>query len=256
MNKTSSIDFMDFSFKGKNLSNFGWYVGGNDKGIKSYSVLPSRTRTTDYSIGQDGETVYSSRLEPRAFEVCIFNENLKDGDIRKLGAWLDSPTPQKFYYIGDDVYCMACLDSQAFDCENFGMVAGQLPLKFIAYDPYYYKLTPTTKTITNLTSGTMYTFENNSTGEIFPFIQVGCSGTLKIEVYDENDELLSTTNITDITGGVKLFCDTQDATLLSTAPHFQYVDTFPIFPESGNFKMKFTGSGLTNAVVEYTEKFK
>lgn len=256
MNKTSSIDFMDFSFKGKNLSDFGWYVGGNDKGIKSYSVLPSRSYVTDYSIGQDGETIYASRFEPRPFEVCVFNDNIKDGDIRKLGAWLDSATPQKFYYIGDDVYCMAVLDSQAFECEDFGMVAGQVPLKFIMHDPYYYSLTPTTKTITDLTSGTIYTFENNSTAEIFPFIQVGCSGTLKIEVYDENDNLLSTTNITNITGGVKVFCDTQDATLLSTAPHFQHVDVFPVFPESGNFKMKFTGTNFTNAVVEYTEKFK
>lgn len=256
MNNTSSMDFMDFNFKGKNLSDFGWYVGGNDKGIKSYSVLPSRSYSTDYSIGQNGETVYSSRLEPRPFEVCIFNENIKDGDIRKLAAWLDSPTPQKFYYVGDDVYCMACLDSQAFEAESFGMVAGQIPLKFIMYDPYYYNLTPTSRTITGLTSGTVYTFENNSTAEIFPTIQVGCSDTLTIEVYDEDDNLLSTTNITDIVGGVKIFCETQDATLLSTAPHFQHVDVFPTFPESGNFKMKFTGSDLTNAVVEYTEKFK
>ena len=256
MNKTSTIDFMDFNFKGKKLSNYGWYIGGNDKGIKSYSVLPSRSYSTDYSIDQDGETVYSSRLEPRPFEVCVFKENLQDGDIRRLGAWLDSPTPQKFYYEGDDVYCMAVLDSQAFDCESFGMVAGQIPLKFICHDPYYYKLELTTRTITGLKSGTVYTFENNSTAEIFPFIQVGCSGKLKIEVYDEDDNLLSTTNITDITGGVQLYCDTQDATLLSTAPHFQCVDVFPTFPESGNFKMKFTGSNLSNAVVEYREKFK
>lgn len=256
MNKTSTMDFMDFSFKGKKLSDFGWYVGGNDGGIKSYSVLPSRTYVTDHSIGMDGETVYASRLEPRAFELCIFNENLQDGDIRKLAGWLDSPTPQKFYYVGDDVYCMACLDSQAFEAENFGMVAGQVVLKFMMHDPHYYNLTPTTRTINDLKSGTTYTFKNNSTAEIFPFIQVGCSGSLKIEVYDGDNNLLSTTNVTNITGGVKIFCETQDATLLSTAPHFQYIDTFPVFPECGDFKMKFTGSNVSSAVVEYTEKFK
>lgn len=256
MNKTSTINFMDFSFKGKKLSDFGWYVGGNDGGVKSYGVLPSRSYVTDFSIGMDGETVYASRLEPRPFEVCIFKDDLQDGDIRKLAGWLDSPTPQKFYYVGDDVYCMACLDSQAFEAENFGMVAGQVPLKFIMHDPYYYNLTPTKKTISDLKSGTTYTFENNSTAEIFPFIQVGCSGSLKIEVYDSDNNLLSTTNVNNITGGIQIYCDTQDATLLSTAPHFQHIDTFPVFPESGNFKMKFTGSNFSNAVVEYTEKFK
>lgn len=255
MNKTSTIDFMDFEFGGKKLSSLGWYVGGNDKGIKSYSVLPSRSYVTDGSIGMDGLTVYSSNLEPRPFEVCIFKEDIKDGDIRELAAFLNSPTPKKFNYVGDDTYINACLDSQAFDCESIAMVAGQLPLKFIAYDPHYYAIKKTTNTLTNLQSGTMYEFENNSTAEIFPFIQVACSGTLKIEVFDMNDTLLSTTNITNITGGVKLFCDTQDATLLSTAPHFQYVDVFPTFPQQGGFKMKFTGTGLTNAVVEYTEKF-
>ena len=257
MNKTRSIDFMDFVFGDKQLSSLGWYVGGNDSGIKYYSVLPSRSYVTDHSIGQDGETVYASKLDPRVWEVTIFKEDIQDGDIRKLAAWLNSPTPKTFSWVGDDKYINACLDATAFDCENFGMVAGQVPLKFIAHNPLYYSFETVSNTFSSITSGQKYTCTDNSTDEnTTVHIRVACSGSLTIKVYDMNDNLLSTSNITDITGGVDIYTETQDVTLLSGASHFSYIDELPQFPsEGGSFKISFTGNNITNALVEYNEIF-
>ena len=256
MNKTQSITFEDFNYKGTNLSDLGWIVAGTDKGIKSYSVLPSMSFTTDRAIGSNVTTVYDAHLEPRPFEVSIFKEDIQDGDIRKLAAWLQAFEDGKFYFVGDDVYCNTRLDSQAFEAEHLGVCSGQIPLKFICHDPYYYSLEPKTQTLTSLKSGQVYTCINSSTAEIFPYIQVACNGAVKIEVYDLNNNLLSTTNITDITAGVRIYTETQDCTLLSGASHFSNIDTFPVFPQyGGDFKVKFTGDALTNATIEYTEKF-
>lgn len=257
MNKTRSIDFMDFNFGGKKLSSLGWFVGGNDSGIKNYSVLPSRSYVTDSSIGMNGETVYASKLDPRPFEVCIFKEDIADGDIRKLATFLNSPVPKKFYFEGDDVYINACLDSQAFECEDFATVAGQVPLKFIAHNPLFYSLKPVSKTLSSVTSGTKYTCVDKSTVEnITVHIRVACSGSLTIKIYDANDKLLSTSNITDITGGVDIYTETQDVTLLSGVSHFDKIDNFPQFPsDGGDFKISFTGSDISSALIEYDEIF-
>lgn len=257
MNKTGSIDFMDFFFGDTQLSSLGWIVAGVGGGIKSYSVLPSRSYVTDSCIGQDGETVYASKLDPRVWEVTIFKENMTDGDIRRLASWLNSPASKPFYWVGDDVYLNACLDATAFDCENFGSIAGQVPLKFIAHDPRYYSFEPVSKTLSSVTSGTKYTCTDNSTVEnTTVHIRVACSGSLTINVYDMKDNLLSTSKITNITGGVDIYTETQDVTLLSGASHFGYIDDLPQFPSNGgNFKISFTGSNITSALVEYDEIF-
>lgn len=85
MNILENINFYDFSFNGKKLSDFDGIIGGSDP-LTSYPLLPSITYVTDRAIGQDGMTVFESYLEPRTFEVPVFFENIDDGGIRKIAS--------------------------------------------------------------------------------------------------------------------------------------------------------------------------
>lgn len=254
MRKFSSLDFYDFIYKDKRLSDFGGYVGSNDGGIKTYSLLPSRNYVTDRPLGTNITTVYSSSLEPRPFEVPIVFEEMTDETLSNIAEWLDSPTSSKFQWVGDDVYINAQLDTNDFTISTSSGFDGQMVLKFICFDPFYYNANLTQYTITNLKSGTGYTYKNNGYDELEPYMEIACNGTIKIEILDGNGNVYTTTNITDITSGIKLNSKTQECTLLSGASHFHKIDNFPFLPK-GEFTIKVTGSNLTNMYIEYREKF-
>lgn len=254
MYKFSNQNFFDFSFNGSKLSDHGGYVGSADGGIKTYSVLPSRSYTTDKPLGTDITTVYASSLEPRDFEVPVVFDTLDDGKLREIAMWLDSPTPSKFQWVGDTVYINACLDGSAFDAESSSGIDGQIPLKFTAFDPFFYNITQSEHTIGDLTSGQSYAFENQGYGELPPYITITCSGDIKIEVLDSEEKVYTTTNVTGITGGVKIDSTAMECTLMSGASHFSHIDTFPMIPQ-GNFKIKITGNTLTNMQLNYRERY-
>ena len=254
MNKFEGLTFDDFIYKGKKLSNFGGYVGSTDSGLKTYSLLPSRSYVTDKPLGSDITTVYDSSLEPRTFEVPIVFDELTDGKLREIAMWLDSPVPYQFQWVGDDVYINACLDSTDFNAQSSSGIDGQIPLKFLANDPFYYAVNLTQYTITSPVSGQLYTYANDGYGDLPPFITITCSGDVKVEILDSNQEVYTTTNITDITAGVKINSETLECTLLSGASHFAHIDNFPMLPQ-GTFSLKVTGSSLTNIVLEYRERY-
>jgi hypothetical protein len=83
---------------------------------------------------------------------------------------------------------------------------------------------------------------------------ISCNGAIKIEILDSKGNVYTTTNITDITGGVIIDSYTLDCTLMSGAPHFAYIDSFPMLPE-GDFSVKITGSNLNNMSIEYRQKY-
>lgn len=253
MYKFSNNHFEDFEFGGKKLSELGGYVGG-EGGLKQYPIIPGRNYVTDKPIGSNITTVFNSSLEPRPFEVPIVFEELTDGKIREVAMWLDSPKPKKFMYVGDSVYINACLDGN-FDFQSSSGIDGQVALKFIAYDPYYYSNTKTNKTISSLISGNEYKYENNGCDELPPYITIGCSGTIELEILDSNKNVYTSTTITNITGGVIIDSENENCTTLSGASMFRYIDNFPLLP-NGDFYVKITGSNLGNFSIEYRERFK
>lgn len=254
MYKFKNNSFDDFYFGDKKLSELGGYVGSSDGGLKQYSVLPSREYTTEKPLGTDITTVYASSFEPRTFSVPVVFDQLDDGKIREIAMWLDSPSSKKFQWVGDTVYIEAFLDSTAFDMESSSGQDGQIELKFIAYDPFFYDITQSKQTISSLTSGTGYTYENEGYGELPPYITVTCGGDIKIEVLDKDNNIYTTTNITGITGGVKIDSAKLECTLLSGATWFSHITSFPMLPK-GNFTIKVTGSNLTNMVLEYRQRY-
>lgn len=255
MDKLRMASYDNFYFNGKSIKDLGGFVGSKDGGLKTYPVIPSRQYTVDHAINQDGETVYSSRLEPRVWEVPVFFPDLSEIGLRKVAAWLNSPVPSKFYYEGDDLAIDCVLDSQSFDAETITGIDVGFALKFISHSVYYYQLNPTTKTISPLTSNVKYTCENDSTVEIFPHLTIACSGDIVLKVYDAKDKLLSTSNIKAIVGGVKIDMQNMDCALMSGAPHFANIDVFPTFPETGDFKIEVQGTNLTNMAIKYTKMY-
>ena len=254
MRKFDNLSFDDFIYKDQKLSDFGGYVGSADGGLKTYPLLPTREYVTDRPLGSDVTTVYASNFSPRVFEVPLVFEELHDGIIRELAYWLDSPTPNKFQWVGDDVYINACLDSNDFNVASSSGFDGQIVLKFICHDPFYYDVNPTQYTLTSLTSGTAYTYTNLGYGDLEPQITIACNGAVKIEVLDGNGKIYTTTNITDITGGVNIDSKTMECTLLSGASHFHKIDHFPYLPH-GQFSIKVTGDALTNMAITYKQKY-
>lgn len=264
----TKLNFMDFHFNGKRLSDFGGYVGGTDGGLKKYSVLPSRERVLDRPLNSDVTYQFSSSLAPRVFEVPIIFEKLEDDTLRKVAAWLDSPVASKFWWVGENkknngVYINAMLDSQDFDANSSTGQDGQMVLKFICLDPYYYAMDYLTYTVNDLESDKTYTYENKGSCDLFPHLTITCSGEVTItianKVYDEEKDeytfkVYSKTKITDIVGGVTINSETRTCTLLSDANHLAYIDNFPIIPK-GEFKIKIVGTNLTSFKLIYREKF-
>lgn len=254
MNKFEGLSFYDFIFNGKKLSDFGGYVGSTNGGLKTYPILPARSRVKDRPLNSDITHEFASSLEPRPFEVPVVFEQLHDGDLRKIAAWLDSPTPSKFQWVGDDVYINAELDETDFNAQSISGQDGQIALKFVCNDPFYYSVNLTQYTITNLVSGHTYSYVNDGYGELYPYITLSCSGDVKIEILDSNGNVYTTTNITNITGGVKIDSTTLECTLLSGASHFAHIDSFPVIPKS-NFSIKVTGDNLNSMTIEYRVKY-
>lgn len=254
MNKFEGLTFDDFIFNGKKLSDFGGYVGSTDSGLKTYSLLPTRSYVTDKPLGSNITTVYDSSFEPRTFEVPIVFDQLTDGKMREIAMWLDSPTPSKFQWVEDNVYINACLDATDFNVQSSSGQDGQIPLKFICFDPFYYDLNETQYTLTAVTSGTAYEYTNSGYGDLPPNITISCSGTIKIEILKGDDSVYTTTNITDITAGVKINSETLECTLLSGASHFAHIDNFPMIPQ-GDFKIRVTGSNMSNLILQYRQRY-
>lgn len=254
MNNTRTMSFCDFNYKNKNLSDFGYIIGSTESDNYTISVLPSRNYITDKAIQSDRYIIFDSYLDPRTFEVKICKLDTKDGDIRELASWLNSPTPAKFYFVGDSVYINCVLDSDAFNAETICGVDNEITLKFIAYDPFYYSLN-SKQYIQALTSDTVYNFENKSTADIFPTIQIDCQGDVKVTFYDNNDKQFAQFTVKDNVSGFIMNCENNTIKSLSGVD----IDTnltgdYPIITDD-NFKIKVVGSNLGNLKLNYTERF-
>lgn len=256
MYKFKNMSFSDFYFNNKKLSDFGGYVGSSDGGLKQYSLLPSRSYVADRPLGADVATVYASYLEPRVFEVPIVFDQFDDGKLRQIAMWLDTPTAGKFQWVGDDVYINACLDSTDFNAQSISGQDGEIALKFICYNPFYLSVNETQylHTSEDFTSGQTYSGENNGYGELEPIMQISGSGTIKIEIFDQDSNPYTTTTITSVIAGVTVNSETQECTLSSGANHFNNIDNFPEVP-NGSFTYKITGDNISNVKITFREKY-
>lgn len=247
MKSILDIDFTDFYFNGHYLSQFGGFIGGTER-LSKYPLLPSRNYTTDRAIGQDGETVFDSYLEPRQFEVPIFFDKLDNIGIRKIAGWLNTKTDQWFFYKGDALKIKCTLDSNGTFLDQLGNSSnridnGFISLKFIAHDPYFYEITPTIYDYQSLTSTlNRFSFTNLGNEESLPFLSIWGNGTISIKVYSESlSNLLTSCTVTDLITGVELNTRYRTCTAQSGAPLFhKFSGKYPILP-TGNYIIEIIG---------------
>lgn len=212
MNVISDINTYDFFFNGHFLSEFGGYVGSTDGGLKKYPFLPSREYATDSPLEYDGEYVFDSHLAPREWEVPIVFDNIDDAGLRQVAGWLDTSTAAKFYYADDTVYIMACLNGDNNDISSVSGKDGEITLNFIAHDPFYYAINPSTYTFTNIMQDTkshanIYNMINAGTKTAFPTISVMATHSFVLNVLDSTQTQVASliVDLDDVTTGSTQF---------------------------------------------------
>lgn len=183
MNNLGTIDIYDFYYNGSYLSSHDGVVAGRN-GFKEFSLLPSREDQTESVIGVDGEILVSSKLEPRQFSVPVLWNDISGMKIRNIAEWLDTPTVQDFYFKNDTMKLKAKLDKKELSINNMFDIYGMNDLSFIAYDPYFYEITPTViSTITN------QTFTNIGNKISFPDITVTTSAECYVLITFSKDNV-------------------------------------------------------------------
>lgn len=185
----NDINFMDFYFNGHFLSEFGGYIGSADGGLKTYSLLPSRTYITDKPLNYDGNIVFDSYLEPREFTVPIVFDSIDDGGIRQIAGWLNTKQDEMFYFADDSVYINCTLDSNNTDLSSISGEDGECELNFIANDPYYYALNKSTYNIEDMSANYNYNMINAGNSIAYPIITIETSKGFELDVIDVNQNV-------------------------------------------------------------------
>lgn len=243
MNLLSNIDFTDFYFNGHFLSDFGGFIGGLEY-FEQLSLLPSRSYNTDRAIGQDGETVFSSHLDPRPFEIPIFFKKLDDAGLRNIAGWLNTKSPEWFHYKNDTLKIKCTLDTNGTYLDSITLKEGACKLKFIAHDPFYYEINETVHNYPSLTGTThRFNLQNKGNEDSFPCISMWGSGTVKINIYKNTlSNLYTSCEIINLTSGVEL--DTKKRTCLTQSGgqmFNNFIGKFPVLPV-GNYIFEVIGN--------------
>lgn len=247
MKTIQNIDFLDFYFNGHYLSEFGGMIGGADR-LSEYPLLPKRNFITDRAIGQDGNTVFDSYLDPRQFEVPIFFENIDSAGIRNIAAWLNVKEDVPFWYKGDSLKLSCTLDANDFSLETISGADGHTSLKFIAHDPYFYEVNPSAFEYELSEKSNTISFENLGTVECYPLISIIGSGEITLSIIDSNKNELSKCTIKDVKQGVFLDSTQHTCYTVDLANSYQnFSGTFPIIPV-GKSNIKVEGNVTTITV--------
>lgn len=241
MNLLRNIDFIDFYFNGHYLSEFGGIVGGTDP-LKQYPLLPTRSYITDKATGQDGVYVFGSFLEPRAFEVPVFFENIDYAGLRNIAAWLNTPEDTWFYFKGDDLKIKCSVDGE-YLLDSLSGENGQVYLKFIAHDPYYYQINEDIIVFDNLQTGEKdFLIENIGNQPCYPTFTFYSDVQVWILTEDKNT-IISECLVNNIPSG-SVVIDSYNCNCLTGAGanwFNQFWGEFPVLP-TGKFCLRVSGN--------------
>jgi len=248
MKDLNIIDFTDFFFNGKYLSDFGGMVGDVSGGKLTYSLLPTREYITDKPFNYEGEIIFDTRLNPRTWEVPVYFKDLEDVNIRKISKWLNSDQSSSFYFKGDTVRINARLDSDAYNLDTYSGFEGLTSLKFIAYDPYFYDIKRTIETIPRYSGLPLF---NRGNVDCPCIIKASGSGIITINLAGDN--ISSSCEIKAITNGVLVDTENMIVTSLSGENLFNSFSGDFIQIPSGRFNI--TVSGGITAQLEYHSRY-
>ena len=245
------IDFTDFCFNGRYISDLGGMVGSNSGGSLTFSILPSREYITDRPFYYDGEIVFATKLNPRVWEVPVFFEDLSNINIRQIAAWLITDEDAPFYFKGDTARINCRLDSDAFYLDTYSGIEGLTSLKFIAHDPHYYDINSTQETLSVASVAEQPVFINTGNTLTPCKVKIRGNGTIRISVIAEN-EYNSLCIIDNVVDGV--IVDSERMTCTSLTGEDMYGSFSGIFPMIPSGKYRLTAEGAITTEITYYGK--
>lgn len=201
MNNLETVDLCDFYFNGNYLSDFGGIVAGKD-GWKEYNLLPSRSDKTQKTINTDGEYLIKSTLNPRAFSIPIYWEDLSDSALRDIAGWLDSEEPTLFYIKNSSIGLYCKLDPSDVSVQTACNLTGLSELKFIAYSPFFIEVSPDQITLSAST-----VIVNLGNKICFPKIEIVTASPTTVELhFYQNAVEYAFFSLTDLEGYAVMDC--------------------------------------------------
>lgn len=253
MRDIDNIDFTDFCFNGRYLSDLGGMVASNNGGSLTFSILPSREYITDRPFYGDEEIVFSTKLNPRVWEVPVFFEDLSNVNIRQIAAWLMSNEDAPFYYKGDTARINCRLDSDAFNLDTYSGIEGLTSLKFIAHDPHYYDINSTQETLSVTSVVTQPVMINTGNTRTPCKLKIKGNGTIKVYVISESSENSTTLCVvSNVVDGVII--DSEKMTCKSLTGVDMYRTFAGIWPMIPNGKYRISVEGAISTEITYYGK--
>ena len=251
MNNLGTIDITDFYFNGALLSSFDALVAGTS-GFTEFSLVPSRTDNTGKGIGTDGEYLFRSILNPRVFTIPVLFNDLSGDKLRNICGWLDTDTVKSFYFKDDTKKIMAKLDPSDLSVDNFFGYCGKAQLKFIAYDPFFYEITPTTYTISG---SSQVVFTNLGNKISFPNLSITTGSLCDVTIsFYKNNVKYHEASISQLNGVANInssLCTIKSPSGSSLYNLYSLASGLKVFPyiETGSIKCVVSGTGLTSVVL-------
>ena len=193
VNKMRNNDiYMDFSFGGKNLSDFQGYIH-TTRNLFAISVIPERDIRSETLAGI-GEVYTGTTIKARKWNLDIFFDELTD--IRGIAEWLSSSIEKEFFFVGDSVK-INCICENASDLEIYAdnKMRGEFTLTFVAFDPYYYNLNDEALEFTTFSEEIV--FNNDGNRESFPVLEFDLNGLQNVKFKLNNDSLFEVSEAQD-----------------------------------------------------------
>lgn len=168
--------YMDFSFGGKNLSDFQGYIH-TTRNLFAISVIPERDIRSETLAGI-GEVYTGTTIKARKWNLDIFFDELTD--IRGIAEWLSSSIEKEFFFVGDSVK-INCICENASDLEIYAdnKMRGEFTLTFVAFDPYYYNLNDEVLEFTTFSQEIV--FNNDGNRESLPVLEFDLNGLQNVK---------------------------------------------------------------------------
>jgi phage-related protein len=176
------IQFNDFYFNGAWLSDFDGIIAGSN-GLSPFSIVPSKEIKTTKILGRHGELACAATYNPRTFEIPVVFLDLSR--IREIASWLNVLEPTGFFYEEDGVKIDVMFDS-AIDVEHGiieGKMGGEISLKFIAHNPFFYKISETPLKFSAPFSSSVK-FNNDGNFNSYPQIKIVGTGDIIMNIND------------------------------------------------------------------------
>lgn len=274
MDKLRMYDYDDFYFNGHWLSEFGGIVGGTNR-MNVFPLLPAKNMTTAKAIRQDGEYLFATQFQPRTFDIPVFFFDLSSIGMREIAGWLNTKKPSKLMFKNEDLYINCMLDSSAYSINTIVGFDGAVTLKFIAYDPFFYKdnvktyyfsneLTSNNLTIFPLSTTNTITLENECNINVFPTIIINGTGnvTMYIKGNNEDGSEIKTGFAVKCSNGCVL--DTYTHEILDVGSLTKYTGEFYTLDgheyiniPKGSYKVSFgtVDSTITQITMSYKERY-